>query len=537
MKAKKLVARVLTLVMALCLLTALAVPAAATAPQQPEAPASPTKNSSGNLSVAVGLDQVKYGVFKFNVLIDKYGTSRGTAFLINDDTIVTAAHCVRFTESEANAYGYTLEEGNKDARYKMAKVTYSVTVERDMTVGATLINYSENMDFAILRLDQTIPTRKYLVLRDSKDVKAAEQVYSVGFPAFYDEQTLSNDYTMDDVTIKAGIISKIQGLTNFRYSSGQECKLDVLSTTCAISGGDSGGPMVDANGNVIGVSIASVTSDVNESFYLASAIDQVIRACDNLGIEYHMAGAEPVPTEPVATTPVVVPVETTAKVEETEAEVEETEAEETEAEEEEEYEEEDSNLTTILIIAAVAVVAVVVVIVIVMSKGKKGGKGGKGGKPSVSGGLNTTGFTGTTNTGSTNSSGFTSININGATGAMGAGETTVLGGDAGATTVLSNKVNGGTLIRKRGNESIVINAERFIIGRERKTANYCISDNSSISRSHVTLSVRNGTTYLSDMNAANGTYVNGVKVMPRQEVALKNGDKITLSDEEFEFKI
>ena len=116
---------------------------------------------------------------------------------------------------------------------------------------------------------------------------------------------------------------------------------------------------------------------------------------------------------------------------------------------------------------------------------------------------------------------------------MGAGETTILGGDAGATTVLSR---GGSLIRKRTNETIVLNAERFIIGRERKTANYCVADNSSISRSHVTLITRGGAVYLMDMNAANGTFVNGVKVMPNQEVALKNGDKIKLADEEFEFR-
>ena len=117
-----------------------------------------------------------------------------------------------------------------------------------------------------------------------------------------------------------------------------------------------------------------------------------------------------------------------------------------------------------------------------------------------------------------------------------AGETTVLNQDAGETTVLSRNVNGGTLIRKRNGEKITISNEKFIIGRDRKAVNYCISDNSSISRSHVTLEVRGDVTYLVDMNAANGTFVNGVKAMPRQEIALKDGDKITLSDEDFEYK-
>ena len=497
---KKSVARVITMALVLVMMLSLVVPAMA-----------------AELSPAKGLDEVKYGVFKFNTVFElpAYGDawvgSRGTAFLINDEYIVTAAHCVRFTETEANQFGYTLSEENKRLNYLKGEVKYSVTVERDMTVGATLVNMSESMDFAILKLDQKIPTRKYLTLRDSKNVKAAEQVYSVGFPSYYDNQNYDNDYTVDDVTVKSGVISKTQTLDTFQYASGQTCKLDVLSTTCNLGGGDSGGPLVDANGLVVGVSIAGNEKSISDNFYSASAIDQIMRACDNLGIEYFTeqtaAPAETQPavvenqapaTEPVATQPPVTePPVTQPPVVETQPLV-------------VQKEESGINMTTILIVAAVAVIAVIVVIIIIMSKGKKNKQ------PAYS--APTGGFTPAAPS---------------YTAPMGAGETTVLGGDAGATTVLSR---GGSLIRKRTNETIVINAERFIIGRERKTANYCVADNSSVSRSHVTLITRGGMVFLMDMNAANGTFVNGVKVMPNQEVALKNGDKIKLADEEFEFR-
>ena len=90
---KKSVARILGLALVICLMASLAVPAAA-----------------ANLESVKSVDEVKYGVFKFNLLFDKINISRGTAFLINDEYIVTAAHCVRFTEQEANTYGYTLDE-------------------------------------------------------------------------------------------------------------------------------------------------------------------------------------------------------------------------------------------------------------------------------------------------------------------------------------------------------------------------------------------------------------------------------------------
>ena len=506
---KKNVARIITLVMVLAMMMSFAVPAMA---------------AEINLPAAESLDEVKHGVFKFNMQIDMSAAggslkSRGTAFLINEDHIITAAHCVRFTEYEANMYGYTLNEENKVFGLLKTEPKFSVTVERDLVVGATLVNMSESMDFAILKLDQPIPTRKYLILRDSRDIKAGENVFSVGFPAFYDNQNYDNNYTVDDVTVKSGVISKIQNVTEFKYGSGQVCKLDILATTCNLSGGDSGGPMVDQNGCVVGVSIAGVDQSVSNNYYMASAIDQVMRACDNLGIEYHTTEEAAVVT-PVATeaapavvetvAPTVAPTEAPVVVE-TQAPVVET------APVKEDIQEGGMNMTTILIIAAVAVVAVIVVIVVVMGKSKK--KPAPVQQAAYSGAGQTAGF-------QTNS--FTQP--------MGAGETTVLGGNAGETTILGRGANGGTLIRKRTNETIAINADRFVIGRERSRSNYCIADNSSISRAHVTLSVRGGTTFLMDMNAANGTFVNGVKVAPNQEVALKNGDRVKLSDEEFEFR-
>ena len=36
-----------------------------------------------------------------------------------------------------------------------------------------------------------------------------------------------------------------------------------------------------------------------------------------------------------------------------------------------------------------------------------------------------------------------------------------------------------------------------------------------------------------DMNATNGTFVNGSRISPNQEIRLSSGDRIKLADEEF----
>ena len=112
-----------------------------------------------------------------------------------------------------------------------------------------------------------------------------------------------------------------------------------------------------------------------------------------------------------------------------------------------------------------------------------------------------------------------------------AGETMVLGEGETPTTVLS----GGVLLRKKNNTKITVNKPEFTIGREKRKVDYCISDNSSVSRTHARIRVRAGRYYIADLNSANSTYVNGNKLSPNQEVELRKGDKIIISDEEFEF--
>ena len=514
MKTNKLVARVLTLVMALCLLTALAVPAAAA-----------TYNEK--------IVDAKNAVIQIDVwyvdreMADELPLGSGTGFLINEDTLLTAYHVVNpFTDEhyKALAKRATIElDRDITAEQIRNNLELRVSVLRDVHIKATIKQASTEMDFAILTLNEKLYNRTTLPLRKSSTLSQTEAVYALGFPAvaaaFDDEQY----WDAEDVTITTGNVNKVTRGDFPTYADNGEVNgiyenVDIVEHSAAISPGNSGGPLVDENGNAVGINaVYHEPSSTN----VAISLDPIMATMDALGIKYD-DGSEVIPEPTVAPTEAPVVVTEAPVIETTEAPVTETtEAPTTQATEETKPDPDDpgpDNMTTILIIAAIAVVAVVVVIVVVMSKGKKTPPAPPA--PPVPPVAPPTG-----------GSGFTNVNL------RPADETTVLGGDAGATTVLSSKLNGGTLIRKKGNESIVVNAEQFIIGRERKTANYCISNNSSISRSHAKLVVRNGVTYLVDLNAANGTYVNGVKAMPNQEVALKNGDKITLSDEEFEFKI
>lgn len=505
---KKSVAKVITMALVLMLMVSLAVPAMAT-------------------SVSQSSVEAKQGVVQIQIWFSDPETatelqlSSGTGFLINEDTVLTAEHVVTgFPDEFYRDWAlFTSQELGRERTAKEIKenLQLRISVLRDVYVEATVKKVSSEMDFAVLTLNEKMYDRTTLPLRKSSEMTQTESIFALGFPSVVSHVDDQQYYDANDVTITSGAVNKVtrssfmvEIINPLGDPELREYRnVDVVEHSATVTPGNSGGPLVDEHGNVVGLNVASNDA---ANMYAAVSMDPIMQTLDALGIKYDNAAA-PAPvetqpavvetqahaTEPVVTEPPVTePPATQPPVVETQPSV-------------VQKEEPGINMTTILIVAAVAVVAVIVVIIIIMSKGKKNQQ-----QPVYAGATGS--FTPQTNT---------------YTATMGAGETTVLGGDAGATTVLSR---GGSLIRKRTNETIVINAERFIIGRERKTANYCVADNSSVSRSHVTLITRGGMVFLMDMNAANGTFVNGVKVMPNQEVALKNGDKIKLADEEFEFR-
>ena len=512
MKAKKFISRILVFAMVLCMMVAVATPVAAA-----EANQSVTDAKNGVVQIQIWFVDNEYS---FNVHL-----TNGTGFLINEDTVVTCEHVVQYKSDSTVASGWA------SYVYKVTGVRYTpaevmdcielrISVLRDVHVKAKLRTTSTEMDYAILTMEEKLHNRATLPLRSSATLKQTEAVYALGFPADMLEITDRNYYTADDVTITSGAVDKV-GADNIDFNDGKPyINVDCVAHSALISGGSSGGPLVDANGNVVGINAATFNGR-----NVSIASDQLIATLDALGIEYAPAPAPapPAPPAPVATeAPAPVATEAPAPVATEASAPVATEAPATVATEPPVTDDPVEPIDPIVLIAvAVAVVAVVVVVVVVLAGKKK--KAALAPAP-VGAAPSTGGFQ-------------TASQMPVYTAPMNAGETSVLSQSAGETTVLNRNVNGGMLIRKRTGESVNINAENFVIGRERKTSNYCIADNTSISRSHVTLSVRGGVTYLADMNAANGTFVNGVKALPRQEIALKSGDKITLADEEFEFRV
>ncbi|WP_226679100.1 FHA domain-containing protein [Mesobacillus jeotgali] len=119
------------------------------------------------------------------------------------------------------------------------------------------------------------------------------------------------------------------------------------------------------------------------------------------------------------------------------------------------------------------------------------------------------------------------------------GGTTVLGVMADedeGTTTLGHSTRTPFLLAVSKNEKITIAKDFFKIGRDPMRADFA-SENKVIGRVHAHVIVSNGEYFLEDNHSTNGSFVNGVKVSPKEKVKIKHEDKIKLANEEFVFRL
>lgn len=93
-----------------------------------------------------------------------------------------------------------------------------------------------------------------------------------------------------------------------------------------------------------------------------------------------------------------------------------------------------------------------------------------------------------------------------------------------------------TLTRRKNGEVITINRDAFEIGSDEQDIDYRIAGNTAISRRHATIRQIGSEIAIEDNISTNGTFVNGERLSEGQAAVLKNGDVVTLADEEFDYR-
>lgn len=148
----------------------------------------------------------------------KQGTGSGVIFS-EDGYIVTNNHVIEFADE------------------------VEVTLFDNRQFQATIVGSDPKTDLAVLKIEaENLPTLKYA---DSNNAKVGQWVLAVGNPL---ELTS---------TVTAGIISA-KG-RNINIISGQDAIEAFIQTDAAVNPGNSGGALVDAQGNLLGINTAIAT--------------------------------------------------------------------------------------------------------------------------------------------------------------------------------------------------------------------------------------------------------------------------------------
>ena len=140
---------------------------------------------------------------------------------------------------------------------------------------ANNVTLSQIADLAIVKLSTPVTTRVPATLGNTDSIDVTDTVYAIGFPGYADVE--DKPVNVDD-SLKSYVVKEYPSeISNMSVTKGSVVKnhvtvdgIDHIQHDAAISGGNSGGPLVDESGAVLGMSTWGV---VTESATANYAID------------------------------------------------------------------------------------------------------------------------------------------------------------------------------------------------------------------------------------------------------------------------
>ena len=196
--------------------------------------------------------QMKFGkdfksMQQSTVLIESGTGAHGSGFFINDDLIMTNAHVVGFADT--------------------LRVTLSGKTDWQL---ARLVRTDRPRDIAVLRLIEKPDPRFYKIapiIRENIPSQTGDVTYAVGTPKYKNLQD----------TVTSGIVSAL------RYDKRR--RQTYIQSDAIIHGGNSGGPLYNDKGEVIGVSVLGYVSRDGHDLAGLNWFIPIHDALDKLDIE------------------------------------------------------------------------------------------------------------------------------------------------------------------------------------------------------------------------------------------------------------
>ena len=178
---------------------------------------------------------------------------------------VTQGYFMHTQEVEGIGSGFIInEEGYILTNYHVIQGAQeiSVTLSNDVTTTAQVVNYDENQDVAMIKItDENVEIPATVELGDSDALQPGEEVIAIGTP-------LSTELSS---TVTKGIISA----TSRSVAVESGVTMNLIQTDAAINAGNSGGPLVNTKGEVVGINSSKISGEAVEGIGFSITINDI----------------------------------------------------------------------------------------------------------------------------------------------------------------------------------------------------------------------------------------------------------------------
>ncbi|GHU52615.1 protease [Clostridia bacterium] len=173
------------------------------------------------------------------------GQGTGTGIIMsNDGYIVTNAHVVLYSYTQ----GYSYFGGGREVQEQASEVTVLLSDENQTEYEAVIIGVDSESDLAVLKINEIGLTAAEF--GDSDNLLVGEDVVAIGNPLGFDLFG----------TLTKGVISALN-----RDVTINDNNMTLIQTDTAINAGNSGGPLINCYGQIIGINSAKLSSNYTSS--------------------------------------------------------------------------------------------------------------------------------------------------------------------------------------------------------------------------------------------------------------------------------
>jgi len=184
--------------------------------------------------------------------------------VLNGKTQITSGS--GFVYKKDDKFGYILTNYHVIEKGKNFVVTFTDGTE----ATAELVSGDEYYDVAVLKVDVS-KIKKVANLGDSSKLELGDTVFTVGSP-------LGKEYMG---TITRGIISGVNRTVTVSLTSGSY-KMEVIQTDASINSGNSGGPICNIRGDVIGITSSKFAGNGVEGMGFAIPMQSILSIIENV---------------------------------------------------------------------------------------------------------------------------------------------------------------------------------------------------------------------------------------------------------------